>query len=42
MLGAIVVLAFLVLIGPLSYFAGADSRLVAKRNRDWWPARPRR
>jgi hypothetical protein len=42
MLGATLVIGFVILIGPLSYFFGADSRLTAKRSRDWWPARPRR
>jgi hypothetical protein len=42
MLGAALVIAFLVLVGPLSYFYGVDSRLTAKRDRDSWPARPRR
>jgi hypothetical protein len=42
MLGAMLVVAFLILVGPLSYFFGVDSRLTAKRDREWWPARPRR
>jgi hypothetical protein len=41
-LGALVIGSFIVLIGPLSYFFGADSRLTSKSGRDWWPARPRR
>jgi len=41
-LGAVVIGSFILLIGPLSYFFGADSRLTGKANRDWWPARPRR
>jgi hypothetical protein len=42
MLGAALVIAFLVLVGPLAYFFGVDSRLTAKSDRDWWPARRRR
>jgi hypothetical protein len=42
MLGAGLVIAFLVLVGPLSYFYGVDSRLTAKRDRGSWRARPRR
>ena len=34
---ALIVLAFLVLIGPLSYFYGVDSRLLADRG--WFPDR---
>ena len=30
-MGAVVMLAFLVLIGPLSYYFGVDSRLSADR-----------
>ena len=41
MTGAILVLAFVVLIGPLSYFYGADSRPTDKRNRNWRPAHRR-
>jgi hypothetical protein len=34
----IVVLLFLVLVGPLAYFFGADSRgLGTDRDRGWWP-----
>jgi hypothetical protein len=42
MVGVVSVGAFLIVAGPLSYFLGVDSRLTAKRDRDWWPARPRR
>ena len=42
MLGAALVVAFLILVGPLSYFFGVDSRVTSKRDRDWWPARPRK
>ena len=42
MFGAALVIAFLIFVGPLSYFFGVDSRLTAKHDRDWWPARPRR
>ena len=41
-MGAIVVGSFLLLIGPLSYFFGADSRLTAKADRNWFAGRPRR
>ena len=40
-MGAVVVGSFLVLIGPPSYFFGADSRPTAKSARDWFPGRPR-
>ena len=30
-MGAVLILAFLVLIGPLSYFFGVDSRLLTDR-----------
>jgi hypothetical protein len=39
--GALVVGSFLVLIGPLSYFFGADSRSPAKADRSWFAGRPR-
>jgi hypothetical protein len=42
MLGAALVIAFLILVGPLSYFYGVDSRLTTKRDRGSWPTRPRR
>ena len=32
-LGAVVIGSFILLIGPLSYFFGADSRLTGKANR---------
>ena len=41
MTGAILVLAFVVLIGPLSYFYGADSRPTETRDRNWRPAHRR-
>jgi hypothetical protein len=41
-LGAFVIGSFLLLVGPLSYFFGADSRLTSKASREWWPAQPRR
>jgi hypothetical protein len=41
MVGVLLVGAFLILVGPLSYFLGVDSRLTAKRHRDWRPARRR-
>jgi hypothetical protein len=42
MLGVALVVAFLIAVGPLSYFFGVDSRLTAKKDRDWWPAGRRR
>jgi hypothetical protein len=36
-MAAIIVLAFLVLIGPLAYLYGVDSRLPS--NRGWFPDR---
>lgn len=36
-MAAFVVLAFLLLIGPLSYLFGADSRLLSDRG--WFPTR---
>jgi hypothetical protein len=41
MTGAVLVIAFVVLIGPLSYFYGADSRPTHKRDRNWRPAHHR-
>jgi hypothetical protein len=37
-MGAVLMLAFLALIGPLSYFFGVDSRRVSDRG---WVAAPR-
>lgn len=42
MVGALLIGSFVLAIGPLSYFFGADSRLKAKSNRDWFAGRPRR
>ena len=39
---AVVVLGFVVLVGPLAYFFGADSRPTSKANRSWFAGRPRR
>jgi hypothetical protein len=40
--GAILVLSFIVLVGPLALFVGADSRVLdGKDRRGWWPGRPR-
>jgi hypothetical protein len=40
--GAILVISFIVLVGPLSVFFGADSRVWDDRDRrGWWPARSR-
>jgi len=35
--GAMLVLAFILLVGPLAYFFGADSRVVAVPS--WWAPR---
>jgi hypothetical protein len=35
-MGAMILLAFIVLVGPLAYFFGVDSRVVDERG--WWPA----
>jgi hypothetical protein len=38
----LVVLIFIVLVGPLAVLYGADSRPVDTRDRrTWWPASPR-
>ena len=42
-MGFILVLAFLLLVGPLAVFFGADSRRLGDRDqRGWWPGAPRR
>jgi hypothetical protein len=38
-MAGIIVVAFLVLVGPLAYFYGADSRLLSDRG--WFPTRTR-
>ena len=35
MIGAVLVLAFLVLVGPLAYFFGADSRTHGNHYGNW-------
>jgi hypothetical protein len=41
-MGAILVISFIVLVGPLAVFLGADSRVLSEKDRrGWWPARPR-
>lgn len=40
-MGEILVLTFLVLIGPLSLLYGVDSRVYEERPRPWWPGTPR-
>jgi hypothetical protein len=42
MLGVVLVIGFLVLVGPLSILYGADSRITRDRDRGSWPAAPRR
>ena len=34
----ILILTFMVLIGPLSTLYGVDSRVYEERPRGWWPA----
>jgi hypothetical protein len=42
MTGFILVLAFVLLIGPLAVLYGADSRIPDDRDRrGWWPGAPR-
>jgi hypothetical protein len=42
-MAAILIIAVLVLTGPLAILFGADSReLHAERSRAWWPGAPRR
>jgi hypothetical protein len=40
--GAILIISFIVLVGPLAVLFGADSRVWDdKDQRGWWPARSR-
>jgi hypothetical protein len=41
-MGAILVLMFIVLVGPLALLYGVDSRLYEERPRGWWPGAPRK
>jgi hypothetical protein len=41
-MGGILVLMFILVIGPLSLLYGVDSRVYEERPRGWWPAAPRR
>jgi hypothetical protein len=41
-MGAILILAFVLLIGPLALLYGADSRPVERDGHGWWPGAPRR
>ncbi len=36
-MGAILILSFILLIGPLSVLYGVDSRVYEERPRAWWP-----
>jgi hypothetical protein len=36
-MGAILVLVFILLVGPLSLLYGVDSRVHEDRPRGWWP-----
>ena len=40
-MGAIMILSFILLVGPLSLLYGVDSRPYEERQRAWWPATPR-
>jgi hypothetical protein len=41
-MAGILVISFIVLVGPLAVLFGADSRIWEdKGRRGWWPARPR-
>jgi hypothetical protein len=40
-MGGILVIAFILLIGPLSLLYGVDSRPYEERPRGWWPGAPR-
>ncbi|HYX86527.1 MAG TPA: hypothetical protein VE777_16260 [Gaiellales bacterium] len=40
-MGTLMVILFLVLVGPLSLVYGADSRDRYDRPRSWWPAAKR-
>jgi hypothetical protein len=41
-MGGILVISFIVLVGPLAVLFGTDSRIWDKKDRrGWWPARPR-
>ena len=40
-MGAILVLSFIVLVGPLALRYGVDSRVYEARQRPWWPGTPR-
>jgi len=37
MVGAIIVLVFILLVGPLAVLFGADSRPGARDRHTWWP-----
>jgi hypothetical protein len=42
-MGVYVVIAFLLLVGPLAVLYGKDSRLLDDRDsRGWWPGKPKR
>lgn len=41
MTGFIVVLAFVLLVGPLAVLYGVDSRPIERDARGWWPGRRR-
>jgi hypothetical protein len=42
LVGGILILVFILVIGPLSLLYGVDSRVYEERPRGWWPAAPRR
>jgi hypothetical protein len=41
MTGFVILLAFILLVGPLAVLFGADSRPVERDDRGWWPGSPR-
>lgn len=40
-MGAYLILAFILLVGPLAVLYGKDSRLIGD-DRGWWPGKPKR
>lgn len=42
MTGLIVILVFVLLIGPLAVYLGRDSRPIDRDERGWWAGSPRK
>ncbi len=40
-MGGILILTFILAVGPLAVLYGADSRPYEARQRAWWPGTPR-